>query len=446
LISENIYPTAKILFLGLLCLAALLAGRPAFSEYPPLDNPKIDSDSNEKAISESINFLQETIRKEYQRPSPDRALIADYYQRIFALTPKTQQGKMAVWESYFTRRRSGDYSSALGTLQLIYGAFRHDETMIHPLAPDTPVNLHATADIEQADLFSLMSKSPLVAMNQMRAIPLRHKGVYVGIADGRRTYFGHVDVVVNLKMAKFHTQALQYNTAISLFQDIIRKHPNESYGQPGGLCDIEWIVMRHLHKALLIMNIGITKKILEIHELSALCKRDPAKAEARFINADLHEERIKKLHSTEDFIQAMGHYRHVVLNYNEIVFPTARGLEAMGPRAIVRLAELLTVLTHNNERAVLLLEELEKTIDRSTKGANETAAYARLHRAAIFQQKMNNPQQAVYLLSNFGKQFPQAVVYPLDKKKPRMLFEVANELMREAQSGFSSKTTKEKNK
>ena len=118
----------------------------------------------------------------------------------------------------------------------------------------------------------------------------------------------------------------------------------------------------------------------------------------------------------------------------------------MGPRAVVHMAELLTVLTHNNERAVRLLEELENSMDRSTKGDNETAAYARLHRAAIFQQKMNNPQQAVYLLSNFGKQFPRAVVYPLDKKKPRMLFEVANELMREAQSGFSSKTTKEKNK
>ncbi len=394
----------------------------------------------------SIAFLQDIIRKEYLRPSPDLVLIADYYQRIFALTPKTQQGKMALWESYFTRRRSGDYSSALGTLQLIYGAFRHDETMIHPLAPNTPVNLHATADIEQADLFSLMSKSPLVAMNQMRAIPLRHQGVYVGIADDRRTYFGHVDVVVNLKMAEAHTQALQYNNAINLFRDIIRGHAGESYGQPGGLRNIEWVVMRHFHKALLIMDIGITKKIVEIHELSALCKSDLAKAEARFISANLHEERIKKLHSAEDILQALGHYRHVVLNYNDIVFPTDRGLEAMGPRAIVRTAVLLTVLTHSNERAVLLLEELEKSLDRSTKGGNETAAYARLHRAAIFQQKMNNPQQAIYLLSNFGKEFPLAVVYPHDKKKPRMLFEIANELICEAKGGLKIKMTKEKNK
>ena len=416
-------------------------GHQAFSQKGPDAGENPNSAIENK--DDNLKFLQDAIREEYKRPKPDLPLIADYYQRIFALNPKSQHGKTAVWESYFIRRRLGDLSGALGTLQLIYGAYKYDDTMMHPVSAEQPVNIHATADMEQADIYGKMSKSPMVKVNQMRMIPIRHPGAYVGINDGKRSYFGFVEVVVGLKIADAQVKSGQYNAAIINYRSIIKKHGEKIYGDFEGLRDIEWIVMRRFRKVIDSMPFDIIKKIVETNELAALCRRDLAKAEALFIIAMLYENRIAKYHSVDDIAQAEKCFRQIALDFNEVVYPSDRGLEAMGPRAVVRLVDLLTVRTAKYERAVLLLEELEKSVDLKTKGGRETAAYAKLHRAVIFLKFMNNFKQAFYLLENFSKDFPLVPVYPHDENNPRMLFEVAGEFLTKSENPQSSKSPKE---
>ena len=93
----------------------------------------------------------------------------------------------------------------------------------------------------------------------------------------------------------------------------------------------------------------------------------------------------------------------------DLKYPTEKGLESMGPRAMMALAGLYTSLADNPRKIVLILEELEKDL-KNEKRALDAQAYARLQQADIYLNKIKNPRQALLLLRDFGAKFPTVVV------------------------------------
>ncbi len=432
--SEKKRRAIKFFLIGFLCLAALLSGRHSYLEASTGGAENEEEIKKEADDENPLLGLQQNIRDEYAKENPDLSRIANIYQYIFSLDPHTQQGKMALWEAYFTRKKQGDLAQALVTLQLFFGYYRPHETMIHPLATEHPVNLHATADVEQAMIYSTLSNSKLVGAGQLSQIPLKYKNAWVGIIDGNQTYYGRVEVIVDLKIADAFTEAAQYDKVINLYRDIVQNYSDSTYATQDGVRDIEWIVMKRMEDAFDSSPLDLTKKASEIDAMAKICKRRPAKAEAEFIKASFYEKRIEQFHDNQDVTQAEQIFRSVALDYHDIRYPTSRGEEAMGPRAIVRGIHLLTKLSTNYPRVLRWLMDIENSVDRSTKEGQETAAYARIHQAAILLLNLGNPQRALFILEGFAKEFPQALVYPHDAQKPKMLFEVAAKLTEKAKA------------
>ncbi len=416
--------------IGVFFVLFLLFPSPSLSENPA-EELKIKPPVKEEAKKKRALGREKELARLYRQTPPDLPRIAGLYEAIFSLFPLDQQGKMAIWEAFHIHRGTGDTTAAMANLRTIYQAYKFDTTMENPMDPNHPINLHATADVEQAGIFAELMNTPLVAVDQLRSIPIRHPGAHVGIIHGERTYIGKVETIVLFKTAGALRDARQYNAAISKLRDVIAAHGEEKIGLQGGLREAAWVAMRFLEPILLEMPASRTKKLVELDEMTKLTRSELGRAEAHFVRAALFERRIETFSSQGDITQAEEEYRLVLKETPGLKFPTEKGTECMGPRAVTALAGLYSRLADNPQKIVLILEELEKDL-KSENSSPEAQAYARLKRADIYLNRIKNTRQALLLLRDFGKDFPSVVVFPHSEKNPRMLFEVAREMEWEA--------------
>ncbi|MCZ7585760.1 MAG: hypothetical protein M5R36_21875 [Deltaproteobacteria bacterium] len=415
--------TAVILFLMLFPMT-LHAENPAEEGASPQNDAKL------KSKQAKILRVQEMISDAYAADEPDLLAIGNMYEAIFALLPNDQQGKMAVWEAFHVYRKAGDRTRAMSMLRTIYAAYNYDSVMENPLDDEHPLHMHGSADVEQADLYRTMFDQPLSAVGQLKGLPVRRAGVYVGIIDGDRTYFGHVDVIGPLKTAEAHRSAKQYNAAIMDLRGVLEDQTVRWVGDALGVRDLEWIVMKRLGEILDEMPATMTKKIVELGEMDKLVRSKLAHAEAHFVRAALFETKARETMNSGDIAQAEADYRAVVDDSADLKYLTKRGDELMGPRAVAALARLFTVTFDRPQRAVQVLEDVEKSL-RDRPEATDARAYARYHLAYVLAKNIGNVEQALLTLADFGDDFPGTVLYPHKEESRRMLFELALDLERE---------------
>ncbi|MCC6159581.1 MAG: hypothetical protein IT350_16135 [Deltaproteobacteria bacterium] len=402
------------------------------SEEP---TPESADDVTLQKRRQQAQLLQNEITRLRALPTPDWREVAGLYHAVFALFPQDQMGKLAVWESYLSCLKAGDPTSALAALRLIYKSYRHDSVVDHPFGYEggKPIHMHATADVEQAMLYSRYFQSPEAAIGQLRSLPSRRPGAYVGLVSEKDTYYGQVGAIVLLKMAEAQSVSGLYNDAIMSLRLALGEFRGDHVGSAAGLLPIDAAVMERLGIVLDEMPASLAKKLAELEEALRLSTSQLALAEGRFIRAKLHEKNFREFGSQDDIALAERDYREIVERFGDLPIRTTRGGEAAGPRAVVRVVDLYTKTSKQFDKIVLILSDME-TVAKERGDRPATQAYARLHRAAIYLDRLDNPRQTISILDGFDRDFPTVPVYPDNENTKKMLFEAATSLMQKAQT------------
>ncbi|MCL4234047.1 MAG: hypothetical protein KJ042_05975 [Deltaproteobacteria bacterium] len=418
-------------------MALVVCAQPIRAAAQVSDEPKPESadDVTIQKRRQQAQLLQNEINRQRALPAPDWREIASLYRALFALFPDDQTGKLAVWESYLSCLKAGDPTSALAVLRLVYKTYRHDTVMEHPFGYEggKPIHMHATADVEQAMLYARHFQTPEAAIEQLRSLPSRRPGAYVGLVSEKDTYYGQAGAIVLLKMAEAQSVSGLYNDAIMSLRLALGEFRGDSVGSAVGLIPLDAAVMERLGLVLDEMPASLAKKLAELEEAVRLSTSPLAQAEGRFIRARLHEKNFREFGSQDDVALAEREYREIVERFGDLPIRTTRGGEAAGPRAVARVVELYTKTAKQFDKVVLILSDME-TVAKERADRPATQAYARLHRAAIYLENLENPRQTIAILDGFDTEFPTVPVYPDNASTKRMLFEVANQLMQKAQT------------
>ena len=407
--------TLTYLFRGFLFVAVLLALACPASVFAEKENAmEKQMKSKKKFLTQEekqrmvIEELQKRVDFYRNQTPPDYGNMALQYVTLMEFYPFTVHGKMAAWEAYDLFRKAKDYNGAMAQLSRIMDVYGYNQTIANPYDPEQPVLMRATARIEMGRFYAERGDF-FTAAEIAQSVPNQYPGVVVGRFSGEATYYGKVEIVSAMDIARFNIKTADFNAAVLAMIELVRKYKDATIGDMHGKRSMESAAIEIVREAVRKMPASENKRMSVYQEVYDELKDRAAMAKVMFYQAQIYIDTFKETGNEKRIEEALSLYQTALERYPDAVEVYSKGSMLMAVEALRGIRSMYVDKLKNPKRGVMMLYEIER---KYAKTHRPVAAYARYYAALTLGQNVTNYEQAIYDLEILKRDYPEVIVYP----------------------------------
>lgn len=411
-----LFPTLVCIFLAVLWIT------PSFGE-----------ENEEQKAAKGIRIALDRIEALKRAPQPDLTALQNEYLILFENYPRAEEAKRGIFELYHLMRTHQRIHEAYAALTKIMDVYHDNETMNNPYAPDQPILLVATAQVELAFLFATGMDNPYTGIEKLKLALTRFPEKIVGTSAPDRDYVGPIEAIAHWQLADYYLAANQPDQAGAELLSLVRDQAGKVIYQHGTRLAAATAGILKLSEVMKKMPATEQKRLRLLQTFEQTAVEREARIWLKFLQAEIQTAAYQEWKNPGALDQGLAALQEVIVKHREVLLAGPEGEEPAGIRAMRIKRDITANILGNVDRAgsELSVNYVEFAKDKKTR---LFAGYALLYLAELELDFRRNAVSAFKMFGQVADQYGDLELFPrLPKAPPRTLQERAKSWAKRAQ-------------